>query len=1274
MSALHKVKKESIAVKSFEGPLLKRRKIGNIVSYWSHVNCVLDFSIKIFDYRIHDSERDFRSIDLQHHHEKNNDGAPVNPEEQVIEILDDRIVLWNVRDTTGHFKSAIHLKPLESSVDFDDWKEAFRKLVAVPELHEECTLNSLPFFESSAEEKNHLYDILTDVQGGPRQNSLDDVWGLIKMSKLQLSLDEFIETSCEKIHCTISFGSQATFCDHQHSNSWSLYKRFFISSQDSSEILICVLCRSSNVRCVVQLIGKLYLWDLVRELSSPSLSSVRTTRICLYSLGSNVIFGTAALSYAIEYIGSNVSNEAAAVTELDFTDVVPVSMPEFMNNETAAVACKDLNGPLMFERFVSADEIAALALTCRVVKFPLYNFSPPLDLDKQKELLSRAFFVDSSVVANIGQSDALSCLFPIVHKEALFAIKTCCFHPSYTLDAFGGSKSRLLAWQYQIYSQSWLANFSRMSQHGQSFCTTKMQAFEEDFDATFVSREADDRDLLQSRFRSKLIGADGKFEVSVLHDLASNPEWTLKVKGEKVKSAVLHRFEDNLFPISGLRGSLIFLVRDTQRPFKLRCWGSLQVDSLLDQKSVTQWVHLRKFEDSLAPSKKTSVFAEGFAVLITASLCFDREAIDLPTAALEPSAFISPPRAFSEWVSGHPQSHIIGSCEKSHYMHYMFQILCRRIVSSVAQLKIQSDSSISWSSIPWNQNPPFPSELRGILVCFAHTYGIAPIFFHLQFAQELSDVVVLSNYDNHNFVKQAVMCLADVLLLACGMSNSDFVWFKTLTITLFQSASRALYNTLCCGRSKHLDFIFILAEYVGTFSKLNAVKTGMNIVEHAMLKGIPADTTSIGASSQTGDFDKENLMTMVVQDFVSLGDSIFLQNFAESSNERALLPFPSVYIGKHFLDILATFNAFLRQWRDCLKERETSKLIACAVLAFYRRIICNAVDLCISSTLKGHDVLELWNCMQTIHSFLSSTHKSSLPHEFTADFSKLLAPVWLETLPETANALALAICMACKVDNLEVYDEKKFISSSVIDGLRSSGLIVHEMQFVSQKCLTTASDELRLRMMTGLVRIPVRAAQELLMWIHKTFLKILPEAYRESQLSYTSEDLKHTNQLCILCNNLSFLKDNVLNQADEWTRYYEDLVAGSNSSSTPGLEANFDKTGDKICFGPGTVQVIVTTGSALGSGTTSRVFITLHGKVDIAGESESSGKQQLKNENDDFNSGGANFSVSLEWGSSKGESESSGKQQLKSFDSGGVDTFSIVLETALMKISKIEAK
>jgi hypothetical protein len=29
-------------------------------------------------------------------------------------------------------KSAIHLKPLESSDDFDNWKAAFRKIVSIP--------------------------------------------------------------------------------------------------------------------------------------------------------------------------------------------------------------------------------------------------------------------------------------------------------------------------------------------------------------------------------------------------------------------------------------------------------------------------------------------------------------------------------------------------------------------------------------------------------------------------------------------------------------------------------------------------------------------------------------------------------------------------------------------------------------------------------------------------------------------------------------------------------------------------------------------------------------------------------------------------------------------------------------------------------------------------------------------------------------------------------------------------------------------------------------
>jgi hypothetical protein len=528
--------------------------------------------------------------------------------------------------------------------------------------------------------------------------------------------------------------------------------------------------------------------------------------------------------------------------------------------------------------------------------------------------------------------------------------------------------------------------------------------------------------------------------------------------------------------------------------------------------------------------------------------------------------------------------------------------------------------------------------VRGILTCFAHTHGVAPIFFHLQLAQELSDALIVSNYHNYSFIKLAVECLSNVLLLGSGISDSDFAWFQTLTITIFQSTSRSLYNFLCRGKVAQLDLMIVMEGYVSMFSNLNTVKTGIRMIQHAILKGIPANTTAIGLSSQVGDFNIEHLTNMVVQDFVSLADSICLQTFSQSSDD-CLLPFPGVYIGQQFLDILEIFNDFLLQWKAICQDRESSKLVGCAVLGFYRRIICNAIDLRISSTLRGHDVLELWHLMQKIHSILARNYTESVPHGSFTDFTKLLAPIWLQTLPETATALAFSVCRACKIDTLEMCDEQKRISSSVIDGLQSSGIIVHEMQFVSQKCLTIASDQLRLRMMMGLVRIPIRAAHELQMWIQKTFLEILSEAYAVLRSSHTSKISKLTNQLCILCNDLAFLKDSVLVEAEGWTRYYEDLVAGSSfSRGMPKFKSDSGVTDDKAGFGPGPVQVIVNTSSAVGSGTDSDVFIILHG---IQG-SESSGKQQLKSDGD-------------------------------TFEAGCVDTFSIDLAEALHQISKIEA-
>jgi hypothetical protein len=225
------------------------------------------------------------------------------------------------------------------------------------------------------------------------------------------------------------------------------------------------------------------------------------------------------------------------------------------------------------------------------------------------------------------------------------------------------------------------------------------------------------------------------------------------------------------------------------------------------------------------------------------------------------------------------------------------------------------------------------------------------------------------------------------------------------------------------------------------------------------------------------------------------------------------------------------------------------------------------------------------------------------------------------------------------MDNLDVCDEKKRISSGVIDGLRSSGIIVHEMRFVSQKCLSTAPERLRVRMIMSLLRIPIRAAQELQMWIQKRHSEILRDVHLASRLSQSSKELKLTNQLCVLCNNIAFLKDTMLFEAEGWTRYYEDLVAGSLSrKQMPGLKPNDSgATDDDICFGPGPVQVIVTTNTSVGSGTDSDVFIILHGMMGI----EPSGKRQLKSESD-------------------------------TFESGSIDSFTIELAEALHQIPKIE--
>jgi hypothetical protein len=195
------------------------------------------------------------------------------------------------------------------------------------------------------------------------------------------------------------------------------------------------------------------------------------------------------------------------------------------------------------------------------------------------------------------------------------------------------------------------------------------------------------------------------------------------------------------------------------------------------------------------------------------------------------------------------------------------------------------------------------------------------------------------------------------------------------------------------------------------------------------------------------------------------------------------------------------------------------------------------------------------------------------------------------------------------------------------------------MQTISQKCLTTACDQLRLRMIMGLIRIPIRAAQELQTWIRKTFLEILHESLLASRHSQASRVLKLMSQLCILCNDLAFLKDNLLAETAGWTSYYENLVAGGSSSmQIPGLKSDSVDFLDEAGFGPGPVQVTVTTGSSLGSGTDSDIFIDLHG---IEG-SEPSGKHQLKGPN--------------------------------AFKSGRVDTFTINLTESLHHISKIEAR
>jgi hypothetical protein len=1251
-SSFPQTNKDALEEKSFGGSLLKRRKIGMLVKYWSHVDCVLDFSTKMFEYRIHNSERDFRLIDLQHHREKSV-GSSSDTDDKLIDILVDTIVIRNAVDTSGHFKPAIHLKPTENDADFQNWKAAFRKIVRIPQKIEKCILSSLPFFESSAEEKNLLTDILRSKKGRTLPGCLDLVWGLIQLRTLQLSLDNFLQTSFEKLHCTISFGNQS-FCDNQCINfrsqlhTFSIFKRFFISSQDSSEILICILCRSSSTRNVLQLFGKLYLWDLIRQLSTTSamLSSERTSNISLYSPGSNIIYGTARLSYSIEYLGDDISHQNGNKANSEPSTRESVAFKaEFLLNDTASVAkqATDVMGPLMFERLISADEIASLFLALRVIKYPIYSFSPPLDFVTQKEFLCGAFFVDMSVVASMGESSALNSALSIIDKEAFFTMSTSCYHRSHKLDAFGGSTQRLLSWQYQIYSQSWLANFARLAQNCQSVCNVKLQAVEQMDAASFVTRDSDDRVLFSSRFPSQAIGEDGIFQVSVMHDLNDNPERTLKILGQNAASSTLHRFQDNLISLQALRGNLIFLLRDKVRPFKIRSWGALQVNSLLHQKPSTQWVHLQKYEDVLAPSKKEKIFCEGYTALVTVSICFDRKSIDLPVAAAEPSEYMAPPTSFGEWLSSHSQSHITGSYERSYYLQYMFQILCRRAVSCVAQLKVHGDCSISWSSIPWNPELPFPTEVRGILTCFAHTYGVAPIYYHLQFAQELSDAFILSNYHHHSFITLAVQCLSDVLLLASGLSDSDFAWFQTLTMTIFQSASRSFYNVLCTNNIKHLDLIIIIEMYVKIFSKMNTVKMGIHLIANSIVKGIPADTTSIGVASQTGDFHKAHLTNMILQDFVSLGDSICLQTFSQP--EEGLLPFPGVYTRQQFLDVLQIFSDFLLRWKGSCQDQGSSDLIGCAALSHYRRIMCNTVDMCITITLRGHDVLELWHYMQNIHSTLASDYARAVPHEKTADFTKLLAPMWLQTLPETASTLAFAVCNACKLDNLEVCDEKQRISSSVIDGLQSSGIVVHEMQFISQKCLITASDQLRLRMMMGLVRIPLRAAQELQTWIRKTFLEILYEAQLASRFNVFSQALgfsKLIDSLCILCNDLVFLKDNILADTSGWTRYYEDLIAGSASNmQMPGLKSEssiFVASEDDAPFGPGPVQVQVTTGSFLGSGTKSDVLIILHG---IEG-SESSGKQQLK-------------------------------RGPKSFGTGRVDKFTIDLAESLHEISKIEA-
>jgi hypothetical protein len=1242
-SAADKRNQESLEDRSFAGSLLKRRKVGMLITYWSHVDCVLDFSTKVFEYRIHDSERDFRIIDLQHHRDKS-EVSSLDPGEKVIEILEDKIVIRNARDTSGHFKSAIHLKPIETCLDFHNWKAAFRKIVRIPEAFEKCISNLLPIFESSIEEQNLLADLLACQPGGTLHGCLEDVWGLIQLRNLQLRIDGFLEASSEKLFCTISFGNQSFF-DNRSTNSmsylqnFSLFKRFFISSKDSSEILVCVLCRSINNRNVLQLFGKLYLWDLVRQHSTASLSPIRTSIVSLYSPGTNMIFGTASLSYTIEYLGDDISRHMDNGFSEPSSRASVALKPEFLMKDTASVTKKatEMIGPLMFERLISADEIASLALTLRAIKYPIYSFSPTLEMGKQKEFLSKIFFVDLSVVASMGDSDVFNCPFLILEKEAFFTMSTCCYHPSNMLDAFGGSANRLLSWQYQVYSQSWLANFARMAQDGQSVCNIKLQAVEQIDSASFVSRDSDDQMLFASRFPSQAIGDDGDFEVTVMHDLSNNPERTLKILGQNVTSSVLHRFQNNLISVKGLKGNLIFFFRDRVRPFKIRSWGALQVNSLLDQKPCTQWVHLQKYEDTLAPSKKEKIFSEGYAALVTASICFDRKSVSLPNAAAERSDFIAPPQLFKEWLSSHSQSHIMGSYERSNYLQYMFQILCRRMVSCVAQFNIHNDYSISWSSIPWNPELPFPTEVRGILTSFAHIYGVAPIYYHLQFAQELSDAFILSNYNNHTFVYQAVECLSEVLLLASGLSDSDFAWFQTLTVTIFQSASRSLYNVLCTGKIQQLDLMVIMESYVKFFSKMNLLKLGIRLIEHAIVKGIPADTTSLGVSSQTGEFDKKHLINMVLQDFVSFGDTICLQAFSQPNTGR--LPFPDVYTGQQFLDVLQIFSSFLFKWKGISQDIEFSKLVGCAALGHYRRIICNAVDMTITSTLRGNDVLELWMYMQKIHDSLTSDHTHSVPCGSIADFTKLLAPIWLQTLPETASTLAFTVCNACKLDNLEICDEKKRISSSVIDGLQSSGIIVHEMQTISQKCLTTACDQLRLRMIMGLIRIPIRAAQELQTWIRKTFLEILHESLLASRHSQASRVLKLMSRLCILCNDLAFLKDNLLAETAGWTSYYENLVAGGSSSmQIPGLKSDSVDFLDEAGFGPGPVQVTVTTGSSLGSGTDSDIFIDLHG---IEG-SEPSGKHQLKGPN--------------------------------AFKSGRVDTFTINLTESLHHISKIEAR